>query len=458
MIRYRKTYCGFSLLFRIAGTAWPYGILPGLLSCGLSIGLSFWDAADVEIRDRSEFISHPYAFQLFAYLLGFLMVFRTNFAYQRYWEAMGMVQAMGAKWLDGALMGICFDAAGKNDTPLLEGMMEANSCLDHEKTKAKGGPTHSVYAADLVHLTSLLHALALQHFRGDGNLNNLISEKDLSGTIPKGSLQDADEGDGVVKTTSFSAKINEQIGIGTFDHNSLRKKYATQRLAVLGGISAGERRTMELDSRGNEHSTEARVAMVEGWFMRRLLARQKFEQGESATTSPPILSRLYQVVSDGALWFSHASKIAITPFPFPYHNLISIFLWTYTFMVPVLVNGIIKEDVARAVISFNAVFVYHSLAAVGDNLEDPFCPYDQNELPLQELQDSVNQRLLAFGVVPQRPAIEPPTPSASEPFLVPKPATEMVPKPAIAESKEQQPVDKGGVTVMDKDKGAVVKV
>lgn len=444
------------MLFRIAGTAWPYGILPGLLSCGMSIGLSLWDAADAEIRDRSEFISHPYAFQLFAYLLGFLMVFRTNFAYQRYWEAMGHVQAMGAKWLDGALMGICFDAAGKNDTPLLEGMMESNSMIDHPKTSAKGGPMHSVYSADLVHLCSLLHALALQHFRGDGNLNNLISERDLSGSIPRGSLQ-SESDDAVVKTTS-SAKIKEQIGIGSFDQGSLRKKYATQRLAVLGGISMGERRTLEFDTRGNPRGTEARVAMVEGWFMRRLLARQKFEQGESAATSPPILSRLYQVVSDGALWFSHASKIAITPFPFPYHNLISIFLWTYTFMVPVLVNGIIKEDVARAVISFNAVFVYHSLAAVGDNLEDPFYPYDANELPLQEIQDSINQRLLAFGVVPQRPTIESPAPSASELPLVPKPATEMVPKPAIEERKEQQPVDKGGVTVMDKGNGAVVKV
>jgi len=416
----------------------------------MSIGLSFWDAADAEIRDRSEFISHPYAFQLFAYLLGFLMVFRTNFAYQRYWEAMGMVQAMGAKWLDGAAMGIIFDAAGKNDTPLLEGMMESNSMLDHAKTAAKGGPTHSVFSADLCHLCSLLHALALQHFRGDGNLHNLISEKDLSGTIPRGSLQSELEGDGVVKTTS-SAQIKEQIGFGSFDQGSLKKKYATQRLAVLGGISAGELRTLEVDARGNEYGTEARVAMVEGWFMRRLLARQKFEQGESATTSPPILSRLYQVISDGALWFSHASKIAITPFPFPYHNLISIFLWTYTFMVPVLVNGIIKEDVARAVISFNAVFVYHSLAAVGDNLEDPFYPYDANELPLQELQDSINQRLLAFGVVPQRPTIEPPTPSVSEQFLVPSPATEMVPKPAIEERKEQQ------AWVTDKDTG-VVKV
>merc|ERR1719440_2296670 len=52
------------------------------------------------------------------------MVFRTNFAYQRYWEAMGTMQAMAAKWLDGACMGVVFDAGGSNTTPLLHGMSD----------------------------------------------------------------------------------------------------------------------------------------------------------------------------------------------------------------------------------------------------------------------------------------------------------------------------------------------
>ncbi|OLP74040.1 hypothetical protein AK812_SmicGene46538, partial [Symbiodinium microadriaticum] len=46
---------------------------------------------------------------------------RTNFAYQRYWEAIGAMQNMAAKWLDGALMGITFDAGGSNARPLLHG-------------------------------------------------------------------------------------------------------------------------------------------------------------------------------------------------------------------------------------------------------------------------------------------------------------------------------------------------
>lgn len=32
-------------------------------------------------------MQHPYPFQLYAFIIGFIIVFRTNFAYQRYWEA-----------------------------------------------------------------------------------------------------------------------------------------------------------------------------------------------------------------------------------------------------------------------------------------------------------------------------------------------------------------------------------
>lgn len=73
----------------------------------------------------------------------------------------------------------------------------------------------------------------------------------------------------------------------------------------------------------------------------------------------------------------------------------------YTLLVPVLVNGIIMENTLRAIFCFTSVFCYHALNNIGDNLEDPYLPYDPNELPLPELQHSVNMRLFAMGVVPE---------------------------------------------------------
>lgn len=260
---------------------------------------------------------------------------------------------------------------------------------------------HREFVGDIVHLCSLLHALALQHFRGDDDLNNILEAKDNAGNHMRGSMTDDLELSQLEpRGPTGNSFLKVEGTFATYQQNYLLKKYSEQQLKVLGGLTLRERRALELDDNGQPRATEVRVAMVEGWYMRRLIARQKFEQGESAATSPPILSRLYQVISDGCLWFSHASKIAITPFPFPYSNLISIFLWSYTVMVPFLMNGVVMNDVLRAVFTFSAVFSYHSLSAVGDNLEDPFFPYDPNELPLQEIQDTINQRLLAFGTTP----------------------------------------------------------
>ena len=169
----RKGYGGLFILFRLVGTSWPFGVIPGLIAMSISLLLNYVPDIDAIISNRESFISHPYAFQLFAYLLGFLMVFRTNFAYQRYWEAIGAMQNMAAKWLDGALMGITFDASGNKDRPLLYGAQDTESGLPHPSTQAKGGPHHSAYYGEIVHLCSLLHAVALQHLRSDSNLDNL---------------------------------------------------------------------------------------------------------------------------------------------------------------------------------------------------------------------------------------------------------------------------------------------
>jgi len=348
-----------------------------------SILFSYVEDLDRTIADRNTFIGHPYAFQLFAYLLGFIMVFRTNFAYQRYWEAIGAVNNMAAKWLDGALMGICFDADGRWDRPLLDGAMDEASCKNHPKFGDKGGPTHSEFYSDITHLCSLLHAVALMHLRDDNNLDNI----EFAYPTAEGS-----------KPLSVSSKMRV-YGMPTFDPS--RRDFASQKLPVLGGLNPEERLVLETDALGSPLPTEARVAMVEGWFMRRLIARQKFEQGESSQTSPPILSRLYQVISDGTLWFSQASKVAMTPFPFPYANMISLYLWIFTFLAPLLINGIIMDIALRAVLVFVTVFAYHALNNIGDNLEDPFLPYDPNELPLPAMQHGVNMRLFAFGVVPK---------------------------------------------------------
>eukprot|EP00415_Alexandrium_ostenfeldii_P004241 UN4241 len=159
---------------------------------------------------------------------------------------------------------------------------------------------------------------------------------------------------------------------------------------------------LDTDNSGEPVHSLARVSMVESWIMRRLTARQKYEPaGDMCKTAPPILSRMAQVVSDGFLGFSQAAKVAETPFPFPYHNIIALFLWIYALTAPFVVNSKLMYIPARFIVNFVAVWSYFSLAEVGDNLEDPFMPYDPNDLPLEAIQHKFNARLLSFGMVPR---------------------------------------------------------
>lgn len=403
MIKYTKGCGGLFILLRWTGTSWPHGIVPGLISAGISLALSNVESWDDIISDKTRFIDNPYPYQLFAYLVGFVLVFRTNFGYQRYWEALDACQRMGAKWMDAALMTIAFDAKGappflQTSMFLSEDIAEqerktreiAASALNLHRDVAKEGPhglDHQPFFVEITHLFSLMHALALQHLCNDCDLDNIEACADGHQMVR------LSERGSPPACTSAKAKL------ASLGHRA--RSYGFP-LKVIGGLSEQEKQVLGCDSAGTPLPSLARVTMVESWIMRRLIARQKYEpNGDLGKTPPPITSRLVQNISDGNLAFSQACKSAETPFPFPYHNIIRVFLWMFTFTAPFVVNAKIMQVVARAICSFIAAWAYFSLAEVGDIMEDPYMPYDPNELPLETMHYHINSRLLSLGVVPK---------------------------------------------------------
>lgn len=92
MIQYHRSAFGLNLLTRIHGSAVFRGAFMGALSviC-LIIIRSTWDSHPV--RTNGE-INHPYAVGVLVATLTFLLVFRAQSAYARYWEACGSVYHM----------------------------------------------------------------------------------------------------------------------------------------------------------------------------------------------------------------------------------------------------------------------------------------------------------------------------------------------------------------------------
>lgn len=388
MIYYRKGWAGLFVVFRFAGTAWPFGVFPGILSASVGLGLSFVEKAESLITDEDRFIENPYPFQLFAYLVGFVIVFRTNFAYQRYWESVDAVQRMGAKLIDGACMVVAFDApADPEQAYLCETVMGQSAISEHAQDDAvvdDQALKHRLFFAEVVHMFSVLHAIALLYLRSDSDLDN---------------IQAADDKELVASAPMIPRNVSLSSG---FSQASVAKTHSQMKVEILGELLPEERALLETDARGMPVHSKARVTMITTWIFRRLIHRQKHEKaGDLSKTSPPIVSRIYQVMSDGLLAFGQASKIAETPFPFPYQNLIRDFLWIFAFSCPFVINAKILHKAARFVITFICVWAYFSLAWVGDNLEDPFLAYDANELPLLTTQHNFNRRLVALGLVPK---------------------------------------------------------
>lgn len=97
MIIYDPGPFGLSHLTRVHGSAVYKTALPALFSTGV---LLFFDRYR---REEGKVVQHPYAIGAFISFFSFLLTFKLNYGYQRYWEAATAVHQMTSKWLDCAM-------------------------------------------------------------------------------------------------------------------------------------------------------------------------------------------------------------------------------------------------------------------------------------------------------------------------------------------------------------------
>ena len=187
---YRK---GFPLisLFKLTGSALPRSVLPGLIAAGITFSVSYWVPRDY----LDNLLLHPYPLQPFAYIAAFALVFRTQVAYNRYWEAATDTAMMASKWGDAIVECLGFDEFPRNE--------EDAVALERRRH----------FQVLIIQRFSLMHALALQYLRRDEDLNLLCRASASDDSFP---LTD------------------------TGVHTSSRLNESWRRLPVLGGVTEGE--------------------------------------------------------------------------------------------------------------------------------------------------------------------------------------------------------------------------
>ncbi|GBG63956.1 hypothetical protein CBR_g39960 [Chara braunii] len=126
--------------------------------------------------------------------------------------------------------------------------------------------------------------------------------------------------------------------------------------------------------------------------MHRCLVARRMEGG--IREDAPIVSRIYQVISDGMLGFENAYKLANTPFPFPYAQCVIILIYFHAIIVtPLVMVAWLQTPCLVGVMSLLSVLAYYMLNEVAREIEEPY-RYDPNNLPLSLFHHRFNARLV----------------------------------------------------------------
>merc|ERR1719181_2074275 len=113
MITYdQRSYGGMSLIFQMVGSVYPRVAPFALFSACMTLLLKGVEHFTGFTWFRYVF-DHPYVYQIYTFVLGFVLVFRCNLSYARFWEGRTSIQLMGSKWADAVLQAVVFDSVSK---------------------------------------------------------------------------------------------------------------------------------------------------------------------------------------------------------------------------------------------------------------------------------------------------------------------------------------------------------
>eukprot|EP00928_Gymnodinium_smaydae_P047171 TRINITY_DN3146_c0_g1_i2.p1 TRINITY_DN3146_c0_g1~~TRINITY_DN3146_c0_g1_i2.p1 ORF type:complete len:408 (-),score=91.16 TRINITY_DN3146_c0_g1_i2:429-1652(-) len=137
-------------------------------------------------------------------------------------------------------------------------------------------------------------------------------------------------------------------------------------------------------------SQHERLEIIMQWIQRLII---DCHRSGVIDVAPPILSRVYQELSNGMIDVSNAKRIKSYPFPFAYAQMISLLLFWH-FFASVAIGGMAMENpLTAAAFAFTSVLSVWSVNYIAIEIEMPYGS-DPNDLPLHWMQRSMNDSLM----------------------------------------------------------------
>jgi len=383
--------CVRDIIFRRAGSVIfrPAILVPALISTILCAVLLHIPGA------KNQFVISAAISRIYATIIGFVIVVRTKMAFGRFFEGVTDVQYMFSKWRDAFVSLAVFIEAS-----ILEYQKRGDAKIVEEMLISK---------ARLLHWFSLLSALAVQRLQ-IGLADTDENESDVQhlnikakpenrmigpmrghqwavGLPPKrrmsGSIRRISQGP---LTCSESLHTLEAKRPSSHSDEIVRniKVIEQNAVLVLGAVSPDEERQIL-------RATDTIVTVVK-WI---LLEVSAHAVSKRLLIGPPILSRVYQELSNGMLAFFMAMKIATVPFPFPFAQFMQYALFAFYFFCPLVILESLDDPTAgleRTWLSLPMNFLccagFSALNEISIELEDPFGE-DDNDYPVHIQQWSI---------------------------------------------------------------------
>mmetsp|Transcript_27773 Transcript_27773/g.44142 ORF Transcript_27773/g.44142 Transcript_27773/m.44142 type:complete len:524 (+) Transcript_27773:151-1722(+) len=391
MIQYNNESV-LTVIFNLQGSVLPQCVPVGLLTFSIGLALALIRELDEDKQSyfskEPRWIEDPYPVQVISIVLCFVLIMRTNMALDRWMGGISDVQLMLSKWGDAfdALNAFFSGKTGSHEE-LQEILMfrirvahwfSLMSCVAFATLRNKGCgiileevPIKELFAVidDPQDQTAKSFVVSRKRDRRSKSSNQ--SRISTVSNISKASTKDR-PGDRPGKAMARPRKSAESssISIGKF-RSSDGALMDHLDLMVLSVPSTEEVALLEV---ANDKPNLICLWIIQGVI---IMIRKKL-----LDIPPPIVSRVFQELSNGMLGFNQAYKVALVPFPFPFAQLMSVLLCAVYILMPFYIDLFTQNPYVTPIISFFLPTVYCALNNISVELEEPF-GVDQNDVDIE---------------------------------------------------------------------------
>lgn len=338
-------------------------LVVGVLLAIVAGMLSYMADSSVEF---APVLPHHYGMHALGAIVGFSVVFRMNFGWQRYWEAVTQLHMMYSKWSDAysqifAFASVTLDTAKSKDT-------------DEARQKVA---RIQVLMEKLSHDFTLLSALAADRLT-HGDAQRMEQRSLMVRWDEQIAMRRELHSDDKTHAHCMPEFQLPDEAVGTGPHG-VANHWTGTKYPVRGLPSAPELQTLT--------KSKDRPHVVMYWIVSDFAKISK-----DIDIAPPIQSRVYQELSNGMLGFNQVQKIADVPFPFPYAQLMLLLLAFYSIFIPIYIVVFTRSSIVSPILTFLLFEGVWGINASATELENPFGP-DVNDITVVDFHNRFVQTI-----------------------------------------------------------------